>query len=190
MKRVQREFPKHYANLANKKKVMASRPSLLHQCDSQSSWPAQQASAPPAPLHHPIFSKFQSEHVTQFLNHAHEHDREDSRFPQRKSLVSAHVRSDRHCDLRVSYLVPAAGSCRLYFEILKGIGVFSAGNCRWLRYQDLPDSASGMMVTRIRAAIPSCRPWFVCAAQRDPRGTRQRPFNPSRGLSWMRWWAG
>ena len=30
-------------------------------------------------LHQPI-SKFQSEHVTQFLNHAHEHDREDSRF--------------------------------------------------------------------------------------------------------------
>ena len=80
MKRVQREFPKHYANLANKKKVMASRPSLLHQCDSQSSWPAQQASAPPAPCTIRSSASSNPNTLPSSLNHAHEHDREDSRF--------------------------------------------------------------------------------------------------------------
>ena len=39
------------------------------------------------------------------------------------------------------------------------------------------------------SCTPPRRTWFVCAAKRDPLGTRQRPFNPSRGLSWMPWWA-
>ena len=31
-------------------------------------------------MHHPIFAKFEAEHVTKFLDHAHKHDIEDSRF--------------------------------------------------------------------------------------------------------------
>ena len=78
MKRVQREFPETLREPGEQEEghgvEAESSPSVrLAFMASTTSFGAAGS------LHHPIFSKFQSD-VTQFLNHAHEHDCEDSRF--------------------------------------------------------------------------------------------------------------
>lgn len=79
------------------------------------------------PMHHPIFAKFEREHVTQFLDHAHESDTKESRFRSSSRwfrlgyvLIGVAI----FVFLTV-FLIP--GQSALYFEILKGIGIFAAG---------------------------------------------------------------
>ena len=81
----------------------------------------------PAPCTIRFSGKFQPEHVTQFLNHAHEHDREDSRFRRGSRWFRlTYVLIGIACFVFLTlFLLPAHSD--LYFEILKGIGVFGAG---------------------------------------------------------------
>ncbi len=79
------------------------------------------------PMHHPIFGKFKAEHVTQFLANVRERERDESR----------ERRSERR--FRFAYTVIAVGifvfltyfllpeHSGLYFDILKGVGIFAAG---------------------------------------------------------------
>ena len=78
-------------------------------------------------MHHPIFAKLEREHVTQFLDHAHESDTNESRFRSSSRwfrlgyvLIGVAI----FVFLTV-FLIP--GQSALYFEILKGIGIFAAG---------------------------------------------------------------
>ena len=81
-------------------------------------------------MHHPIFAKFEAEHVTKFLDHAHKHDIEDSRFRSggrwfRLKYVLIGVVIFVFLTL---FLLPDQSV--LYFEIHKGIGIFGAGVAR------------------------------------------------------------
>ena len=79
------------------------------------------------PAHHPIFDKFESEHVTRFLGQIHELDigelqlRGSSRwFRLVYCLVVVAV-----FVFLTFFLLPDRAD--LYFEILKGLGIFVAG---------------------------------------------------------------
>lgn len=79
------------------------------------------------PVHHPIFDKFESGHVSQFLDQAHEADREERQLR----------REDRR--FRLGYVLIGVGifvfltwfllpdHAALYLEILKALGIFGAG---------------------------------------------------------------
>ena len=79
------------------------------------------------PAYHPIFEKFESEHVSQFLTQTHETDREERQLR----------RDDRW--FRLGYaligvaifvfltLLLLPGHAALYLEILKTLGIFGAG---------------------------------------------------------------
>ncbi len=79
------------------------------------------------PMHHPIFGKFEAEHVTQFLENVRERERDESR----------HKNSERW--FRLAYVIIGIAvfafltyfllpeHSELYFDILKGVGIFAAG---------------------------------------------------------------
>ena len=79
------------------------------------------------PAYHPIFDKFEPEHVAQFLDHSRERDRDEARFN----------RSGRW--FRVLYTAIGIGvfvfltalllpeQSDLYYKLLQGLGVFGAG---------------------------------------------------------------
>ena len=79
------------------------------------------------PAHHPIFDKFEPEHVTQFLQNVHARDQDNSRL----------TRSNRWFRLAyvlifvvvlvglTAFLLPDQAD--LYFKVLQGIGIFAAG---------------------------------------------------------------
>ena len=78
-------------------------------------------------MHHPIFAKFEPEHVTQFLNYAHENETAEARFRSSSRWF------------RLGYIGIAVGvlvlltvfllpdNRELYFEILKGAAIFAGG---------------------------------------------------------------
>lgn len=81
----------------------------------------------PASVHHPLFDKFEPEHVTQFLGNSHaidmdkqRHRREGSWFRLGYALIFVAV----FIFLTV-YLLPDYSD--IYFEILKGVAAFAAG---------------------------------------------------------------
>lgn len=79
------------------------------------------------PIYHPIFDKFESEHVSQFLAQTHETDRDERRLR----------RGDRW--FRLGYVLIGVfiflfltwfllpDHAALYLEILKALGIFGAG---------------------------------------------------------------
>lgn len=79
------------------------------------------------PVYHPIFDKFESKHVSQFLDQTHEADREERQLR----------REDRR--FRFGYVLIGVGiflfltwfllpdHAVLYLEILKALGIFGAG---------------------------------------------------------------
>ena len=79
------------------------------------------------PAYHPIFDKFESEHVSQFLRQAHEQDQDEQQFARSSRwfrLVYALMGLGVFVFMTV-LLLPEHGS--LYVEILKGLGIFAAG---------------------------------------------------------------
>ena len=127
--------------------------------------------SPSGPIHHSIFGKFEAEHVTQFLDHAHKHDIDDSPFRStgrwfRLAYVLIGVAIFVFLTL---FLLPDQST--LYFEVLKGIGIFSARsgfrsvrrmttrqNRRWLPAPEC--SATRTLASRVPPAIirtPRCR---------------------------------
>ena len=78
-------------------------------------------------IYHPIFDKFESGHVTQFLDHAHKHEIDDSRFRSkgRWFRLGYVVIGVAVFVFLTVFLLPAQPS--MYFGILKGVGIFSAG---------------------------------------------------------------
>ena len=78
-------------------------------------------------VHHPLFDKFEPEHVTQFLRNSHaidldkqRHRREGARF----RFFYAGIFVGAFIFLTV-YLLPDYSD--IYFEILKGVAAFAAG---------------------------------------------------------------
>ena len=79
------------------------------------------------PSYHPIFSKFESEHISQFLSQSHELNKDERQLE----------RSNRW--FRLAYGLMGLGvfvfltlfllpeNSGLYIEILKGLGIFAAG---------------------------------------------------------------
>ena len=79
------------------------------------------------PSYHPIFDKFESEHVSQFLSQSHQREQDEYRFE----------RSNRW--FKLVYVLMGLGvfvfmtqlllpeHADLYIEILKGLGIFAAG---------------------------------------------------------------
>lgn len=92
-----------------------------------------------SPDHHPIFDKFNSDHVTQFLEHSHEiaieekrHRRENTRLFFGGSVISI-----VGFGLLTWYLLPNHSD--MFFEILKTIGASAlgaAGGYGFKAYQD------------------------------------------------------
>ena len=79
------------------------------------------------PSHHPIFDKFEPEHVSQFLSQAHEQEQDEHRLERFKRwfrLAYALVGVGVFVFLTL-LLLPEHSS--LYIEILKGLGIFAAG---------------------------------------------------------------
>lgn len=84
-----------------------------------------QVGAPPT--HHPLFDKFEPEHVTQFLTNAHDVDRNRVRFLSSNRwfhLVYTLIGVSVFVFLTLLLLPEQA---RTYFEILKSLGIFAAG---------------------------------------------------------------
>ena len=79
------------------------------------------------PAHHPIFDKFETEHVTQFLENVHARDQDNSRFKRSNRwfrltyvLIAVAV-----LGAFTAFLLPEQAD--LYFKVLQGIGIFAAG---------------------------------------------------------------
>ena len=77
--------------------------------------------------YHPIFDKFESEHVSQFLNQSHQQQQDEHRFERSNrwfrliyTLIGTGV-----FVFMTQLLVPEYYS--IYVEILKGLGIFAAG---------------------------------------------------------------
>ncbi len=82
---------------------------------------------PSEPTHHPLFDKFESAHVTQFLNHAHELENADRKFQRGNrwfKLLYTLVGVGVFVFLSV-WLLPEQSD--LYLEILKGLVFVVAG---------------------------------------------------------------
>ena len=79
------------------------------------------------PAHHPIFDKFDSEHVTQFLSQAHETDQDerDVRRSNRWFHLGYTILGVGVFVFLTLSLLPEQS--RLYIEIVKGVCVFAAG---------------------------------------------------------------
>ena len=79
------------------------------------------------PMHHPIFGKFESEHVTMFLEHAHKSDESVSKYRSsnrwfRLGYVGIIVFVFVFLTL---FLLPDQSV--VYFDILKGLALFLGG---------------------------------------------------------------
>ena len=86
------------------------------------------------PVYHPIFDKFESKHVSQFLDQTHEADREERQLRREERQLR---RGDRW--FRLGYVLIGVGiflfltrfllpdHAALYLEILKALGIFGAG---------------------------------------------------------------
>lgn len=77
--------------------------------------------------YHPIFEKFEAEHVSQFLENAHEQDLEKARFQKSNrwfwmgyTLIGVGI-----FVFLTLFLLPERSD--LYFDILKSLGIFGAG---------------------------------------------------------------
>lgn len=82
---------------------------------------------PSGAMHHPIFAKFKPEHVAQFLDHAHKSDVSTSRFRSTNRWFNlAYVLIIVAVFLFLTVLLLPDQS-DLYFDILKGIGIFLGG---------------------------------------------------------------
>lgn len=79
------------------------------------------------PAHHPIFDKFESAHVTQFLNHAHESDEAGHRLQRgNRWFKLGYVLTGVGVFVFLSvWLLPEHSD--LYLDILAGLGLFAAG---------------------------------------------------------------
>ena len=79
------------------------------------------------PTHHPVFDKFGSEHVTQFLGQAHEQDIEELRLRKGRRwfrLIYVLIGVAVFAFLTLLLLPEQAN---LYLDILRGLGIFAAG---------------------------------------------------------------
>lgn len=79
------------------------------------------------PSYHPIFDKFERDHVSQFLNQSHEQDQDERQFQRSNRwfrLAYALMGLGVFVFMTLLLLPEHAG---LYVEILKGLGIFAAG---------------------------------------------------------------
>ena len=77
--------------------------------------------------HHPIFDKFESEHVSQFLSQSHQQEQDERQFERsnRWFRVLYTLMGLGVFMFMTLFLLPEHES--LYFELLKGFGIFAAG---------------------------------------------------------------
>ena len=79
------------------------------------------------PTHHPLFDKFDSAHVTQFLDYLHESDKDDRRLQRgNRWFKLGYVLIGVGVFVFLSVLLLPEQS-DLYLDILAGIGLFAAG---------------------------------------------------------------
>ena len=76
------------------------------------------------PAHRPVFDKFESEHVTSFLNHGNENNKRGQISVFMYYIVGISLVSS--CFLFLTWLIIPDYS-DYYFEILEFLGVFAAG---------------------------------------------------------------
>ena len=103
-----------------------------------------QVGAPPT--HHPLFDKFELEHVTQFLTNAHDVDRNRVRFLRSNRwfhLVYTLIGVSVFVFLTLLLLPEQA---RTYFEILKKPRDIRRRGGGRLRTRDVPGAAAGLAV--------------------------------------------
>ncbi len=75
-------------------------------------------------VHHPVFDKFEPEHVTIFLNHSNENNKRDQIFGFMYYVIGVALAVS--CFLFLTwFLIPDYADH--YFEILEFLGVFAAG---------------------------------------------------------------
>ncbi len=78
-------------------------------------------------MHHPIFGKFEPEHVTQFLTNVREREQDESHYKKGgRWFRLAYVLIGIGVFVFLTLLLLPDQS-DLYFQILKGIGIFGAG---------------------------------------------------------------
>ena len=79
------------------------------------------------PTFHPIFEKFNFEHVTQFLNNVRDRDQEEARFRRtgRWFRLGYVIMAIILFAALTVFLLPDEAD--LYFKLLQGLGVFGAG---------------------------------------------------------------
>ena len=95
------------------------------------------------PAYHPIIDKFESDHVTQFLQHAHEQDKGEREFRRGNRwfrLIYTLVGVAVFAFLTLLLLPEQAN---LYLEILKGLGIFAAGAAGGYGLKAYQDSRQG-----------------------------------------------
>lgn len=79
------------------------------------------------PMHHPIFGKFEPKHVTQFLTNVREREQDESHYKKGgRWFRLAYVLIGIGVFVFLTLLLLPDQS-DLYFQILKGIGIFGAG---------------------------------------------------------------
>lgn len=79
------------------------------------------------PVYHPIFEKFESEHVSQFLTQTHETDREERQLRRGDRWFSLGYVSIGVAIFIFLTLLLLPDHAALYLEILKALGIFGAG---------------------------------------------------------------
>lgn len=80
-----------------------------------------------SPAYHPVFDKFQPEHVTQFLDHTYQADTQERRLRRsdRWFRLAYVVLATAVFAFLTLYLLPEHSA--LYIDILKSLGIFGAG---------------------------------------------------------------
>ena len=79
------------------------------------------------PAYHPIFDKFEPDHVTQFLTQTHEQDIGELQFRRSNRWFRfAYFLAGVAVFFFLTFLL-LPDRADLYFEILKGLGIFAAG---------------------------------------------------------------
>ena len=79
------------------------------------------------PMHHPIFSKFEPEHVTQFLANVREREQDESHYKKGgRWFRLAYVLTGIGVFVFLTLLLLPDQS-DLYFQILEYVGIFAAG---------------------------------------------------------------
>ena len=79
------------------------------------------------PSYHPIFDKFENEHVSQFLNQSHQQEQDERQFKRSNRWFRLIYALMGLCVFVFMTLLLLPEHSSLYVEILKGLGIFAAG---------------------------------------------------------------